>query len=62
MKTILKTLFLIRILLFIFRLAAIASPENATPFAYQIESNGDVVIHDGYLEIARAFPWIFTGK
>ncbi len=62
MKTKFKYVFLTGALLFILCQATTACPESVPPFAYQIENNGDVVVQDGYLEIARIFPWIFTGK
>ena len=36
--------------------------ESSFPFTFQVHDNGEVIVKDGYQEIVRVFPWIFTGN
>lgn len=42
--------------------SASAKEISPAPFTFEVRDNGDVIVSDGFQEIARVFPWVFTGK
>jgi|GEM_PF-6375845 len=41
---------------------SVLADSNGLPLTIQVHENGEVIVTDGFQELARVFPWVFTGK